>query len=135
MTRAARRSRRRRWAEVTLILLNDRAISRAHARCFGAPQSTDVISQAYRPDAISAEWCGEILVNVAAALRRSKNPAGASRELALYVAHGCDHLTGGRDDTPARRRAMLARNRRALKAARAAGLSLHLLGPPAASSP
>ncbi len=130
MTRAARRSRRKRWDEITLVLFDDRSIAAANARCFGSTSVTDVISQAYRPDPSAKGWSGEILVNVAAALRRTPNLLAAGAELALYVAHGCDHLAGGRDDTPARRRAMLARNRRALAAARRAGFSLDLLGGP-----
>lgn len=135
MTRAARRSRRKPWAEVSVVLLDDPEITDANLRCFGRPRTTDVISQAYRPDPSSAAWSGDILVNVSAALRRTSNPAAAGRELALYIAHGCDHLLGGRDDTPARRRAMLARNRRALAAACRAGLTLNLIAGPLTRTP
>ena len=36
-------------------------------------------------------------------------PGGPARELALYLAHGLDHLAGADDDVPARRRAMRRR--------------------------
>ncbi len=135
MTRAAQRSKRKPWAEVSVILLDDPAITDAHLRCFGRPHNTDVISQAYRPDPSSNAWSGDILINVAAAYRRTADRTDAGRELALYVAHGCDHLVGGRDDTPARRRAMLARNHRALVAARRAKLTLDLFARTPARTP
>ena len=36
-------------------------------------------------------------------------PGGTSRELALYLAHGLDHLAGRDDAAPAERRAMRRR--------------------------
>lgn len=129
MMRVARQSRRKRWDEITVVLLDDRSIAEANARCFGRPEVTDVISQAYRPDPATTGWCGEVLVNVSAATRRGGDRIAAGRELALYLAHGCDHLVGNCDDTPSRRRAMLARNRRALRGACRAGFSLDLIRP------
>lgn len=100
-----------------MILAGDAGIAAAHARCFGAPAVTDVISQAYRPLSPSDGWRGDIVVNVrrAAAIGGSH---GADDELALYIAHGCDHLCGARDDTPRRRAAMLRRERAWLAAFR-----------------
>lgn len=42
----------------------------------------------------------EIFVNVerAAQVRPCSRKWNASRELALYIAHGCDHLISGEDD-------------------------------------
>ena len=53
----------------------------------------------------------EIIVNaerawLAGSRRRGWSP---SRELALYIAHGCDHLNDERDTTPAGRRRMRRR--------------------------
>jgi len=126
MTRASSRSGPRAWDEVAVVLLDDAATARANARVFGRDRPTDVITQAYRPPPGRAAWTGEILVNAerAAAFPRP------SAELALYVAHGCDHLCGGRDGSPAARARMLRRERRWLREARLAGLAVdRLLAP------
>ncbi len=95
---------------------------RAHARCFGSERDTDVISLAYRPSVPGEGWTGEILVNPSLALQAGP-PAAARRELALYIAHGCDHLCGGRDERRGDRVRMLRREHRWLAAARRRGLS------------
>jgi rRNA maturation RNase YbeY len=123
MTRALSRSGPRAWGEIDVVLLDDAAIAGANARVFGRETPTDVISQAYRPAPGCKAWTGEILVN---AERAGRHDSPAS-ELALYIAHGCDHLCGGRDGTPAARRRMLDRERRWLRDARRAGLPVDRL--------
>jgi ssRNA-specific RNase YbeY (16S rRNA maturation enzyme) len=90
---------------------------------FGRPRPTDVISQAYRPAPGAAAWTGDILVNV----QRAAQMRSPDAELALYVAHGCDHLCGGRDGTPAARARMLRRERAWLRQARREGLPVDRL--------
>ncbi len=73
----------------------------------GKPHATDVISFAYEPiPGTQGEFQGEVLVNVQRAVEEGQKRQGASRELALYVAHGCLHLTGANDDTDEARQAM-----------------------------
>ncbi len=127
MTRASSRNGPKAWGEIVVVLLDDAAITGANARVFGRDTPTDVISQAYRPAPGSDAWTGEILVNAERAGRCTR-PAS---ELALYVAHGCDHLCGGHDETPAARRRMLDRERRWVRDARLAGLPVdRILGRP-----
>jgi rRNA maturation RNase YbeY len=74
-------------------------INRVHLSRQGA---TDVVSFAYPPLPGEGErLTGEILVNVQRAAERvaSRNGWDPSKELALYMAHGFDHMTGGRDRT------------------------------------
>jgi rRNA maturation RNase YbeY len=123
MTLASSRSGPRAWAEIDVVLLDDRGIAEANARVFGRDRTTDVISQAYRPPPGSAAWTGDILVNA----ERAALMADRDAELALYVAHGCDHLCGGRDGTPAARARMLRREQRWLRDARCAGLPVDRL--------
>lgn len=120
MTRASSRSRPIVWDELTVTLTDDAGIADANRRCFGRDHPTDVISQAYAALPGESGARGDIVVNVqrAAAATVRTNP---DAELALYVAHGCDHLTGGRDDTPTGRARMLRRERRWLADARRAG--------------
>lgn len=105
-----------------MLLCDDRSIAGANRACFGRDRPTDVISLAYRPERRGGGWTGEVLVNVQRALEAGPRHGGPDRELALYLAHGCDHLAGAEDATPAQRAAMRARENRWLRAARARGL-------------
>ncbi|MCE9613159.1 MAG: rRNA maturation RNase YbeY [Lentisphaerae bacterium] len=132
MARASRLAPRLAWGEIRLVLTDNAGISRLHSRWMGAPLVTDVLSQRY--DAVPGQPAvsdGEIVINVQRALewgpacwlrRFPKADDASAQELALYMAHGCDHLAGSDDGTPAERRAMRQRELRWLMAARAAGL-------------
>lgn len=106
------------WEEITLMFLDDSAMIHANQTAFGRDYATDVISYRYDPipGELQAPAGGDVLVNVQRALER--RPADPDRELALYIAHGLHHLTGARDDTPERRRAMRARENAWLRQAR-----------------
>ena len=96
-------------ADLTLVLVDDEAMPDYKARCFGRRVQTDVVAQAYAaiPGVPPA---AELILNAQRALVEGENhPGGPARELALYLAHGIDHLSGRRDDTPARRQAMRRR--------------------------
>ncbi len=117
MALAQRRDPGRAWTELTVILTDDPGSQAANRACFGHDYATDVITQAYAPMPGDDGWTGDIVVNVQRACQAG---AGARRqyELALFLAHGCDHLTGGMDDTPVRRRQMIRREGRWLRATR-----------------
>ena len=108
---ATRKGQPREWDEVTVVLADDagiEAVNRLHLSRRGA---TDVISFNYLPlPGDSKGHCGEIIVNVQCAVERTSSGKSwdASKELALYIAHGFDHLTGGRDAT-SRQRAQMRR--------------------------
>jgi len=100
----------RAWQALTILLLDDARIASAHAAVFGDPSPTDVISLAYRPLPGGHGWTAEVLINVEQACREGVRRAGGiARELALYLAHGCDHLSGADDATPQERRRMRRR--------------------------
>lgn len=95
------------WGEVTLLLTDDQGITQTNREFFGKNQPTDVIS--FRYDPIPGEEpaaTGDLLVNVECALREGAVRDGADAELALYIAHGFNHLSGANDDTPKKRAAM-----------------------------
>ena len=118
------------WASLTLALHNDAQMRACNRAGLGRDETTDVISFLYEP--LPGEPCGdhaEIIVNVdearlQGARRRRSSPV---RELALYIAHGCHHLTGADDDTPARRKAMLDAERRWIRQAEMTGLLCGLM--------
>ncbi len=96
-----------RWTELSLVLMDDPGIAALHERYLGDHRPTDVISFAYPPSPGAAEGhTGEVVVNVERAVREGPRHDGTERELALYIAHGCHHLTGADDHTPTLRARM-----------------------------
>jgi rRNA maturation RNase YbeY len=95
-----------RWEEVTLLLTDDEGITQHNREFFGKDRPTDVIS--FRCEAIPGEegTTGDLIVNVERAVQEGPHHDGIHAELALYIAHGFNHLSGGEDDTPAKRAAM-----------------------------
>ena len=114
------------WNTVCALLVGDRASGEAHLAVFDDPAPTDVITLSY--DAAPGEapgLSGELVVNLdralAEGLRRARGRRAAAwgpdQELALYLAHGVDHLTGADDHEPADRQRMRTRELRWLAAA------------------
>ena len=100
------------WNRLSLVLTDDALIRDVNARFRHRLETTDVIAFACAPMPIDPDrLAGEIFVNVQCAVAEGSNRLGASPsdELALYIAHGCDHLSGEDDDTPARSRRMRRR--------------------------
>jgi len=126
---------RRHWQAVALILLDNPGMREANRRLFGAAHTTDVISCAYAPHPDEGGlWEGEILVNAQLAAERAASGAGrlrrsVARELALYVAHGWDHLGGADDASAVERRRMRQRELRWLRQADQRGLLKGLIRP------
>lgn len=91
------------------------------AGCFGVRVQTDVVAQSYAAVPGVCAATAELVLNAERARAEGRVRAGGpARELALYLAHGLDHLAGADDDTPARRRAMRRRETAWLDAAPAA---------------
>ena len=100
------------WREVTIHLQDDAGIVPVNAAVMAHGGSTDVITQRYDP--IPGEpggLTGELFVNVERAACCAPRRTGwdPDRELALYLAHGFDHLTGADDGTQAGRSRMRRR--------------------------
>ena len=109
------------FAELTVTLTDDAAMPAYKAGCFGVRRQTDVVTQAYEAVPGVCAATAEIILNAERARQEGRaRPGGPARELALYLAHGLDHLAGAEDNTPARRRAMRRRETEWLNAAPAA---------------
>ena len=92
--------------EISLVITDDQGIADIHERFLDDAKPTDVISFNYNNlPGQSTGSAGEIIVNV----ERAKKYRNPSRELALYLAHGCDHLSGESDHTPRLRARMRRR--------------------------
>ena len=100
----------RQWRcdQLSLVLTDDEGITPLNETYFGKARPTDVISFMY--DEIPGEEgegpTGEVIVNAQRAEEVGPEHQGVNRELALYIAHGCHHLTGATDETPEQRDAM-----------------------------
>lgn len=98
------------FGELTVVLTDDAAMPAYKAGCFGVRAQTDVVAQAYAAVPGVSAATAELVLNAERAQSEGRRRAGGpARELALYLAHGLDHLGGRDDDTPARRRAMRRR--------------------------
>lgn len=115
-----------RWSSLTILVTDNEGIRIAKHRCFGIDVVTDVVAASYAPipGEESSGWTGEVIVNaeMAGIVARSSGSWSPAKELALYLAHGIDHLLGGRDRTRAGRRAMRRRELRWLRDAAGLGL-------------
>jgi probable rRNA maturation factor len=95
------------WGEISVVLTDDEGITGPNREFFGKNRPTDVISFRYDPvPGEAAGATGDLIVNVECALREGPAHDGPGAELALYIAHGFDHLSGADDDTPQKRAAM-----------------------------
>lgn len=108
------------WREVTIHLVHDTLSAKVNAAILGHDGPTDVITQRYDP--LPGEppgLLGELYVNLNEAARASTRLGTTTleEETVLYIAHGCDHLTGADDATPAERAAMRRRDLRWMRAA------------------
>lgn len=102
--------------ELAVVLVDDAAMPACKERCFGVRLQTDVLSQSYLGVPGVAGPTAELVINAERAVQGGAGRlGGVAAEFALYLAHGCDHLAGGEDDTPPRRRAMRCRELRWLR--------------------
>jgi ssRNA-specific RNase YbeY (16S rRNA maturation enzyme) len=70
---------------------------------------------------------GDLIVNLDRAVQEGPRQKGIDYELALYIAHGLNHLSGADDDTPETRRKMRATETAWLRAAAKEGLLENLV--------
>ncbi|MBP5511035.1 MAG: rRNA maturation RNase YbeY [Kiritimatiellae bacterium] len=91
------------WRELVIHVLDDAGIAPVNQAVVGHEGATDVITQRYDPLPGEPQGLqGELFVNAqrAAEIAEHNKRWTFDRELALYIAHGCDHLTGADDHEP-----------------------------------
>jgi len=97
-------------AEISLAIVDDRAIRQLHRQYLGQDEPTDVLS--FLLERSEGRLEGEVIASAdtarTAAARYGNSPAD---ELLLYVIHGTLHLVGYRDDSRRARAAMRVRER------------------------
>ena len=126
LERAGGPAKASRPSDLTVILMDDAGITGINQALLDHEGPTDVITVRY--DAIPGEEqpgdVAELYVNVERAVQLARRGWPAGRELALYLAHGCDHLAGEDDATPDQKMRMRRREMRWLREAETAGHNL-----------
>lgn len=96
---------------VSLHIVGDEEMETVNQTIFNREGSTDVITLTY--DSIPGDENGregDLFINAELAIRTESSTRWSPRhELALYLAHACDHLHGAEDDTDAGRKVMIDR--------------------------
>jgi probable rRNA maturation factor len=117
------------WDEVSIVLVNDEGITHTNREYFGKNRPTDVISFRYDPIPGEEErLTGDLVVNVERAVQEGSARGDVDYELALYIAHGFDHLSGAEDDTPEKQKKMRATETAWLREAKTSGLLTEFIG-------
>lgn len=100
--RAAARAGTAAWAGVSVVLTDDAGIRRFHRQYLRGDRVTDVVSVGFAPLPGESAPEADIFVNVQRATEEgARRPRwGTNRELALYLAHAFNHLSGGEDRDP-----------------------------------
>ena len=117
------------WDEISILLVDDEGITQTNREYFGKKRPTDVIS--FRYDPVPGEddrLGGDLLINVDRAVLEGTARGKVDYELALYIAHGFDHLSGAEDDTPEKQKKMRATETAWLRKAAEEGLLAGLIG-------
>ena len=129
MRLAVRRNPASCWNNITVVLTDHVRIAALNRVFLNKTADTDVIAFQSNPvPGFGTGVSGEIHLDVERAIEAGKYRGGATGELALYLAHGCDHLTGADDRTVRQRRRMRRRELRWICRARQAGLMEGLWG-------
>lgn len=100
--------------DVSLVVVGDREMRRINREALGHDYPTDVVTfdLGAPGDEVVA---GEIVVSDEYAAREAREAGHAAEiELLFYVCHGLLHLAGHDDDTPTKRKRMLARQTKIL---------------------
>lgn len=128
LLQAQRRSAREKWREITVVLSDNAQMELLNRKFLNRCGATDVITFTLPPlPGGHASASGEIYLNVPLAFVAGARRGGVTAELALYLAHGCDHLSGANDRTKRERCRMRRRELRWLRQARRLGLVKGLL--------
>jgi probable rRNA maturation factor len=98
-------------AELSVVIGDDRWIQALNLKYLKKDSPTDVLAFPQDPTpGGAAPLLGDVAISAETAARQAAEMGHSfERELALLLAHGLLHLTGWEDNTPTKRRRMLAR--------------------------
>jgi len=102
-------------AELSVAIGNDRWIQELNQKYKGKNAPTDVLAFPPGEGPGEAQLLGDVAISAETAWRQARLAGhDLTTELALLLTHAVLHLTGWRDDTPARRRRMMKQTRELL---------------------
>jgi rRNA maturation RNase YbeY len=128
MEKASRLIPERRWQDISLVIADHELMCCVNEEFTGDDCTTDVLSFCMPPMPGGPDlYSGELFVNAEIALERKKKDF--ARELALYIAHGCDHLMDEDDSDRASRQRMRNRELRWLREADTMGILKDIASP------
>ncbi len=107
-------------AELSVVIGDDEWLQKLNREYLGKDAPTDVLAfpQGREPNA-TMQLLGDVAVSGETAARQAEELGhGLEEEVAILLTHGILHLTGWRDDSPARRRRMMRRATELLSRAR-----------------
>lgn len=106
-------------AEVGIVFVDDKEMTKLNAAHRGKKKTTDVLSfgtDGVWPQAGDRGLLGDVIISVAQAGRQAKTAGKPLRsELAMLIVHGCLHLLGHDHETVKEEKAMFALQGRILK--------------------
>lgn len=101
------------WDEITIILTDHENMISLNSKYFKKKTTTDVISFTYNPIPGEKQLLGgDIVINLDMVMEEGKKRNNINFELAFYIAHGFDHLSGYDDNTPIKRKKMHDREKK-----------------------
>lgn len=115
------------WNDISILLLDDELITETNRQYFDKDRPTDVITFRYDPVPGEDGYDGDLLVNCERAVTIGPDHGGIQHELALYLSHGFDHLSGAEDYADEDRAAMRKTELRWLVEAEKLGLLTRLI--------
>ena len=105
------------WDEISVVIVDDVLSQKINNMHLQHDYPTDVITYTLPPLPSEDTFSGEIIVNTQYAARHANKSFPFSRELALYIAHGFDHLSGADDKSEEEHNKMRRRELRWLREA------------------
>ncbi len=115
----------RRDAELSVVLVDDRAMRRLNRRWRGVDRSTDVLSFPLSEPAGGGPLLGDVVISLETAERRARAEGRPLRtELERYLAHGVLHLLGYDHERPEDARRMAEAEERLVRGEGLVGTAL-----------
>jgi len=108
---------KKQWDEISVVIVDDVQSQKINNMHLQHDYPTDVITYTLPPIPGENTFSGEIIVNAQYAARQATKNFPFSKELALYIAHGFDHLSGADDKSQAEQKKMRRRELRWLREA------------------
>ncbi len=106
------------WDEISVVIVDDVQSHKINNMHLQHDYPTDVITYTLPPIPGEDTFSGEIIVNAQYAARQATKRFPFPYELALYIAHGFDHLSGADDKSAKEQKKMRSRELRWLREAR-----------------